>query len=67
MNWILKIKYRIRIALGKCRCSGYKVYPNGIRCSGCKDCKGKNNRVKLSDDEIGTIFFDAMEGKNGKA
>ncbi len=22
-------------------CSGYKVYPNGKKCSGCSDCKRK--------------------------
>lgn len=23
------------------RCSGYGVYPDGRKCKGCSDCKGK--------------------------
>lgn len=34
-----KIKYAFKIIFGKLRCSGYGVYPNGIKCFGCSDCK----------------------------
>ena len=34
-----KIKYAVKIIFGKLRCSGYGVYPNGIKCIGCSDCK----------------------------
>lgn len=35
----LNIKYFVLVKLGKLRCSGWKVYPNGVRCCGCGDCK----------------------------
>lgn len=34
-----KIKYGVKILFGKLRCSGYGVYPNGIKCFGCGDCR----------------------------
>jgi len=34
-----KIKYAVKIIFGTLRCSGYGVYPNGIKCIGCSDCK----------------------------
>lgn len=24
---------------GKIRCSGFGVYPSGVKCPGCRDCK----------------------------
>ena len=36
---LTRIKYFILIKLGKCCCSGYGVYPNGIKCCGCEDCR----------------------------
>ncbi len=33
--------YYIRGRCGHVRCSGYRVYPNGVSCYGCGDCKGE--------------------------
>lgn len=36
----------------KPRCSGYKVFPSGIKCKGCPDCGSKTNKntpVKYGD------------------
>jgi hypothetical protein len=38
-RFFLNIKYFVLVKLGKLRCSGWKVYPNGVRCCGCGDCK----------------------------
>lgn len=40
------INYAIKVIFGKLRRSGYRVYPNGVKCIGCSDCKqhvSKNN------------------------
>jgi hypothetical protein len=40
MKWLfLNIKCFVLVKLGKLRCSGWKVYPNGVICCGCGDCK----------------------------
>lgn len=35
----LTIKYWYLIKTNKKLCSGYGIYPNGIKCIGCTDCK----------------------------
>jgi hypothetical protein len=39
-----KIKYWFLVQFGMKRCSGYKVYPNGVKCSGCRDCIDNSSR-----------------------
>jgi len=34
-------KYHISPSGKKSLCSGYGVYPDGTKCTGCMDCKGK--------------------------
>lgn len=34
------------------RCSGYGVYPDGRKCRGCSDCKGK----KISTAKAVKVF-----------
>lgn len=33
------VKYFFLVKFKKVLCSGYGVYPNGVRCPGCSDCK----------------------------
>jgi len=39
LSFIVRLKYYFLILMGRCRCSGYGVYPNGFKCIGCGDCK----------------------------
>lgn len=43
-------------------CSGYKVFPNGKKCSGCLDCE--TEYVAIKKDDLTTLFNYAiiMEG-----
>lgn len=36
---VKRIYYFILVKIGKCRCSGYGIYPNGVKCPGCSDCR----------------------------
>lgn len=39
-------QYHIRPNGKKALCSGYGVYPDGEKCTGCMDCKGKKITLK---------------------
>lgn len=38
------------------RCSGYGVYPDGAKCKGCSDCKGRFLKKAASAKQLRTIF-----------
>ena len=54
-----RIKYWVLVKIGKLRCSGYMVYPNGIKCTGCSDCrKERRGRAKHTKEQLyNTIEF----------
>jgi len=36
---LLEVKYYILCKTGRARCSNYGIFPNGVKCFGCGDCK----------------------------
>jgi hypothetical protein len=46
-NLFKQFKMDVLVLLGKCRCSGWKVYPTGEKCIGCGDCKSKHMKKRV--------------------
>ena len=40
--FIYNVVLWIKVKRGKALCSGFKFYPTGFKCPGCKDCVGDN-------------------------
>ena len=52
-KFLLNIYYFVLVKLGKLNCSGYGIYPNGIKCCGCIDCKDrKEDEYELTFQEV---------------
>ena len=49
-------KYHINKNGDKRLCSGYGVYPDGEKCSGCMDCHGRFLHRNPTHQEIEEVF-----------
>ncbi len=44
IQFCMKLSLLISTSRGKTMCSGYGVYPNGLKCPGCPDCDKVRDR-----------------------